>query len=99
MARQIGTAREHVRGRRPAWPLLFCTDTVDAAPAEPVAPDANAVAQRQPISQNEVKSPLGGIHHDGAGRIVGGEVHGSSWNRARAPAAKEVRAAAHEIAA
>src|SRR5438045_1802189 len=71
VARQVGTPCQHLRRRRPTRPFLFRRDTVGSAPAETVAADPDAVAQRLAIGQDEVKPPLGGVDEDGAGRVVG----------------------------
>src|SRR5262249_62216947 len=55
MAREVGPAPQHLRGRRPGRPFALGADALDAAPAEAVAPDADAVAQRLTIAQHEIK--------------------------------------------
>ena len=68
-----------------------------AAPAETVAADADAVAQRLAVRQHQIKPPLGGVHHDGAGGVIAVEIHGRARDRARA-AAEEIGTAAHDVA-
>ena len=56
VARQIGPPRQHLRGRRPARPFLLGGDAVGAAPAEAVAADADAVAQRLAVGRGRDKA-------------------------------------------
>src|SRR6266851_4426045 len=97
VARQVGTTRQHLRGRGPVRPFFLGGDAVGAAPAKTVAADTDAVAKRLAIGEHEVKPPLGGIDENGSGRIIAGKVHGLARNRARRADA-EVRPAAHDIA-
>src|SRR5205085_3262306 len=73
-------------------------DAVDAAPAEAVAADADAIAQRLAIAEDQIEPPLGGIDDYRAGRIIGGIVDRLARDRACSAAAKEIRAAAHDVA-
>ena len=52
VARQVGPPRQHLRGRGPARPFLLGGDAVDAAPAEAVAADTDAVAQRLAVGED-----------------------------------------------
>ncbi len=53
-----------------------------AAPAEAVAADADAVAQRLAVGLHQIEPALGGIHDNGAGRILALKAHGGARNRA-----------------
>src|SRR6185437_13696798 len=96
VARQVGPPRQHLRRRCPARPFLLGGDAVDAAPAKTVAADADAVAQRLAVGQHQIKPPLGGVHHNGARRVVAVEIDGGARNRA--DAGHEIGAASHDIA-
>src|ERR1700730_14993412 len=99
MARQIGAPRQHLRWRRPARPFLFRGYAVGSAPAETVAADADAVARRLAVAEHEIEPPLGGVDEDSARGIITRKAHGRARDRARAAAAaKEIRAAAHDVA-
>src|SRR5579871_3176832 len=97
VSRQIGPARDHLPRRRPVGPFPLGRNAVHPAPAEAVAADPDAVAQRLALSEHQIEPPLGGVDDDGAGRIAGGVHHGLARDRARA-AAEEIRAAAHDVA-
>src|SRR5579862_2393679 len=97
VTRQIGPSRDHLPRRRPVGPFPLGRDAVHAAPAEAVATDPDAVAQRFSTAEHEIKPPLGGVDHDGAGRIAGGVHHGFARDGA-GTAAEEIRAAAHDVA-
>src|SRR3984893_6723846 len=70
MARQIGAPRQHLRWRRPARPFLFRRYAVGSAPAETVAADADAVAQRLAVALHAVDPSLGGVQVDSARVII-----------------------------
>src|SRR6266403_4583716 len=82
VARQVGPPRQHLRGWGPARPLLFCGDAVDAGPAKAVAADADAVAKRLALRQDEVKPPFGGVDVNGAGLILAYKAHYLAPSRA-----------------
>ena len=71
-----------------------------SAPAETVAADADAVAQRLAVRQHQVKPPLAGVDDDGAGRVIARIVDGAALDRAYAATAiaAEVGTAAHDVA-
>src|SRR3954468_4748330 len=99
MARQIGAAPQHLRWRCPGRPFLLGADAVHTPPAEAVAADADAVAQRLTAREHQIEPPLRRVYDDGAGRIVAGVAHGGTRDRARAAAGgAEIRPAAHDIA-
>ena len=68
-----GRRAQHLRRRRPARPFLLGGDAVGAAPAEAVAADADAVAQRLAVAEHEIEPSFGGVDVDGAGRVIAGE--------------------------
>src|SRR5712675_1369465 len=82
MARQIGPPRQHLRGWGPARPFLFRGDAVDAGPAKAVAADADAVAKRLALRQDEVKPPLGGVYENRTGLILADKAHHLAPSRA-----------------
>src|SRR5207237_5414615 len=61
VARQVAPPRQHLRGRGPVRPFLFCRNAVDAAPAEAVAADTDAVAQRLAGAAGPTERSLGGL--------------------------------------
>ena len=67
MTREVGTAPQHLRGRRPVRPFPLVADVGDARPGEARPADADAVAQRPMIGQHEIKPPLAGADDDRPG--------------------------------
>src|SRR5450759_4999564 len=63
VTRQIGATRQHLRGRGPARPFLLGGDAVSATPAKAVTADADAVAKRLAVGEDEIQPPLGGVYH------------------------------------
>src|SRR6185312_3670423 len=97
VAGQVGPASAHLRGRRPARPFALGADAVHAAPAEAVAPDADAVAQGRAARLHEVEPPLGGVDDNRARRVIAGIVDAGAGNRADAATAVEAVTAAEEV--
>src|SRR3974390_3793999 len=54
-ARQIGLALNHLRRREPVRPFLHARDALRARPGEAFPTDANAVAQRLPVPEYQIK--------------------------------------------
>src|SRR4029077_9673768 len=52
---QLGLTREHFLGRIPVGPLLLVVHVGAARPAESLAPDADAVADREPAFLDQIK--------------------------------------------
>src|SRR6185312_9030424 len=82
VAGQVGTTAAHLRRRGPARPFLLGADTMHAAPAEAVAADADAVADRRTVRLDEVKATFGGVHDDCARRVIGRVGDDGAGNRA-----------------
>src|SRR5258705_8015008 len=99
VAWQIRPPPQHLRWRRPARPFLFRGNAMGSAPAEAVAADADAVAQRLAVGQYQIESPLGGVYVNCSRCVIAGEVDGGALDRARsasAAAAPVIRAATAE---
>jgi hypothetical protein len=60
---------------------------VDATPAEAIAADADAVAQRLTARLHQIEPALGGVHDDGARGVIALEADGLARDRAGAVAA------------
>src|SRR5690606_2665722 len=73
-ARQIRATAQHLRGRRPARPFLLGADSVDAAPAEAVAANADPVSQCLAPREDEIEPPFAGSYDNGAWRIPALEI-------------------------
>src|SRR5436309_11081989 len=99
MARQVGPSPQHLCGRCPARPFALGANALDAAPAEAVAPDADAIAQRLAVAQHEVEPTLAGPDYDRAGLVICGEAHGHARDRRAAAATTKAEEAAHRIVA
>src|SRR5262245_4600195 len=70
-ARQIGLALDHLRRRRPVWPLGLALDRLGARPGEALAADADAVTPGLAARHHEIEEGVGRIDDDGAGRLAG----------------------------
>src|SRR5689334_6927269 len=93
VARQIRPTPQHLRGRRPGWPFALGAHALHAAPAEALASNADAVAQRLAVAEHEIEAPLAGPDHDRAGLVVVGEAdrRARNWSAARVtPKAEEI---------
>src|SRR5690606_6746340 len=77
-ARRVGgefrLAGDHFRRRCPGRPFRLAADVLDALPAEAVAADADAVADRLSVTENQVEELAIGIDDDRARLLVGGIV-------------------------
>src|SRR5262249_10468609 len=62
----VGTALEHLVGRRPIRPLALVGDVVHARPGEAGTADADAVADRTTAALHQIEHALAGIDDDGA---------------------------------
>src|SRR5205085_1695165 len=69
-ARQVGLALDHFGRRRPIRPLGLLGDRLHARPAEAVAADADAVADRAATGLHEIKIGVRRVDDDGAGRLA-----------------------------
>src|SRR5205085_6977573 len=69
-ARQVGLARDHLGRRRPIRPLGLLGDVLHAGPAEAVAADADAVADRAAAGLYEIEKGVRRIDDDRAGRFA-----------------------------
>ncbi|MBA7468299.1 hypothetical protein ES707_03542 [subsurface metagenome] len=98
VARQVGPAGQHLRRRGPVRPFLLGGDPVHPAPAEAVAADADAVAQRLAVREHQIQPALAGVHYDRAGGVVA-VVHDGGAGNGIGAGPEEVRAAAHDVAA
>src|SRR5258705_12016510 len=101
VAWQIRPPPQHLRWRRPARPFLFRGNAMGSAPAEAVAADADAVAQRLAVGQDQIESPLGGVYVNCSGGVIADEVDGGVLDRdgfASAATARTIRAATTEYA-
>src|SRR4029079_6068741 len=78
VARQIGLAGDHFRGRRPGRPFGLAGDGLRARPGEAVAADADAVAHRLAVAEHEVEVRIRHIDNDGANRLPGSVVDQSA---------------------
>ena len=88
-ARQVGTAPEHLRGRRPVRPFLLGDDRGGAGPGEADAPDADAVAQRRAAVLHQIEPPLGGVDDDRARRVIARRADRRARDRVRVGTAAE----------
>ncbi len=68
-ARQIGLAIDHFLGRMPVRPFRHFADAFDPGPGEALASDADAVAHRLALAEDEIKEGVGRIDDDGSGRL------------------------------
>src|SRR5262245_35049695 len=73
--RQSWLPPPHLLRRRPAWPFPLCRYPRNASPGEPIAPDANAVAERLPVGSDQIEAPLLCVDNDGAGLVVARIAH------------------------
>jgi hypothetical protein len=69
-ARQIGLALDHLGRRIPIRPLGLAHDRMHARPGEAFAADADAVAHRLAVAEDEIKEGVRRIDDDGAGRLT-----------------------------
>src|SRR6185369_16195881 len=65
----FGVARDHRRGRRPVWPLLFFLHHTGAGKGEPFAADADAVTDRLVALLDQIEKTPMRIDHNSAGRM------------------------------
>ena len=65
-ARQIGSALQHCRWRRPRGPFRLAANMCASAPFKARAPDADAVADRLTAPQRQIKRAPIGVDGDGA---------------------------------
>src|SRR5271168_2880817 len=70
-ARQIGLSPQHVRGRKPVWPLGLTLDCLHTRPGEALTTDTDAIADRLAAAEHEVKVSVWGIDDYGAGPFCG----------------------------
>src|SRR6195952_757783 len=68
--RQIRTARQHFRRRRPGRPFLFRRDGLDARPGEAGTADADAVTHRLAVALHQEQELVRRIDDDGAGAFL-----------------------------
>src|SRR6185503_7659073 len=68
--RQIRTARQHLRRRRPVRPFLLGRNRLRPRPCEARAADADAVAQRTAVALHQVQELVRRIDHDRAGSFL-----------------------------
>src|SRR5258708_3384165 len=68
--RQIGTARQRFRRRRPGRPFLLGRNRLDARPGEAGTADADAVTQRPAIALHQEQELVRRVDHDGAGAFL-----------------------------
>src|SRR6185436_5340999 len=99
MARQIRPPPQHLRRRRPARPFLLRGDAVGSAPAEAVAADADAVAQRLTVGEHQIEPALGGVDVNRTRGVIAVKVNGRALDRAgpAIAAALEIGAATEDI--
>src|ERR1700722_890382 len=69
MARQIGTAQQHLGRRRPVRPFGLAADPLDARPFEAWTPYADAVAQRLSVWLDQEQEPVRRVHDKGSCRL------------------------------
>ena len=74
-ARQIRLALDHFRRWMPVRPLGLAADLLHAGPGEAIAADADAVADRAVVAEHVIKIRVRRIDDDGAGRLLGDEIH------------------------
>src|SRR5882672_1420913 len=101
VARQVGTPSQHLDRRSPARPFLLRGNAVGSTPAEAVAADADAVADRLAVTEHEIEPALGSADVDRPGRVTAGKAHGRARDRARSAGhagSEETGAAAHDVA-
>jgi hypothetical protein len=70
VARQIGAALEHFRGRRPRRPFLLGGNPFHAGPGEARLADTDAVAHRLTVALHQIEKLVRRIDDDGAGRLL-----------------------------
>src|SRR5262249_33999910 len=68
-------AHDHLGRRPPIRPFLHPSDMDDAMPAEALASDADAVAERLVLAGDIEEEVLAGVDDDGARRFLGRESH------------------------
>ena len=93
VARQVGTAPQHLRRRGPVRPFALVGDVGHARPGEARPADADAVSQRLMVGQDVIEPPLAGADDDRAGRLPAVELRRSRAGSAKRPAATGNRAA------
>src|SRR5829696_5175076 len=69
-ARQVGATPQHLGRWRPGRPFRLPGDRFHATPFEARPPDADAVANRSAVPEDEVETPLGRVDDDGAGSLA-----------------------------
>src|SRR5205085_4306453 len=69
-ARQVGLARDHLGRGRPIRPLGLLGDVLHAGPAEAVAADADAVADRAAAGLHQIEERVRRIDDDRARRFA-----------------------------
>src|SRR5580698_2102449 len=69
-ARQIRLALDHLRWRTPVGPFLLAGDFLQSRPLEPVASNADAVADRPIVALDEIEKTLGRNDDHRARRLV-----------------------------
>src|SRR5262249_3742480 len=74
-AAMFALAPDRLGRRPPVGPFLHPSDVDDAVPAEALAPDADAVADRLVLAGDVEEIVLAGIDDDGARRFLGRESH------------------------
>ena len=62
-ARQVGLAFDHFGRWIPVGPFRHPGDTLGARPGEALTPNADAVAHRLAVAQNEIKIGIGRVDH------------------------------------
>src|SRR5262249_23446430 len=70
VARQVGTALEHLIRRPPIRPLALGGDVLDARPGEAGTPDADAVAQRPAVLLDQAEEAIRRIDDGGSGLLA-----------------------------
>src|SRR4051812_4067189 len=68
--RQVRTARDHFRRRRPVRPFTLGRDRLHAGPGEAGTADADAVAHRTAVALDEIEEFVRRIDHDRAGTFI-----------------------------
>src|SRR5215213_9818506 len=81
VARQVGPPSQHLSGRRPTRPFFLGSDGLDAAPAETVPANTNAIADRLSVSENVIEPPLLSVDDNSAGALIDGIANGCSPHR------------------
>src|SRR3954470_17906261 len=73
--RQVRTALQHLRRRRPVRPFLLGRDFLLAGPGEARLADADAVAERGAVVLHQEEEAVRRVDDDGAGRLRAGVGH------------------------